>query len=248
VRTQTYQYLDLLPGAKRSGYARSLLQFGLPNHDGVTMWLSPGTNGVTEFGVRYGRGRLKNQPVSIFELIRTLLVLTCKPPETIKEATLYMLNPSLVGPDGGMRASADLISGLKRDTSFVSRVMYGAQDQEREYNLSLFSFAPELLRRDIRKPESEVSQADAARLIASAILGTAVRTKQMTSLEAENQAQKVGLALYEIIHGGPVVITSPDAPFGTEPLTRTQMIDVLWKLLISTDITTPLGDLWWYRV
>ncbi len=254
-RADDVTFSDMLPGDALEPVIRALLSRGTLNADSKTLWLLTGTSKPTEFGVSKGKTKIKlDEPVSLFEILRTLLVLRCLPPPSAKQAVLQESAP-LEGSVGS-RVQRDLLSGLSRDLSFVSRVFYRSQDHERAFDLSLFSFAPDLLLQDLRKPESAFNMRDASKLLASAALNLYVHRSVITPQEAENLQQELSFSIARDLLDDPNVDLQASGELRFKPLTRRMLIEflgiVLSKESVKNDASSTeeptLGEVWWDRL
>ncbi len=245
-RSESIHFTDLLPGDSLESSLRSLLARGTKNSDGKMLWLLPATKKPTEFGIMKGTPVLTiHEPVSMLEVLRDLLVLRCLPPPSAKEALL--LGASLTEGSGESRVSRDRISDLPRDTSFVSRVLYRAQDREKEFDLSLFTYAPHLLSQPSRKSDTALSVKDGADLLASGLLNLLVHGVLVTPQAAENKASELSMVLRKQFLDGAI----DDSIAAARPLTRSMLLTFLATVL---DGSTPssdepsLAETWWTRV
>ncbi|MSR67759.1 VCBS repeat-containing protein [Candidatus Peribacteria bacterium] len=255
-RAADVSFSDMLPGDALEPVIRALLSRGTLNADLKTLWLLTGTSKPTEFGVSKGKTKIKlDEPISLFETLRTLLVLRCLPPPSAKQALLQESAP-LEG-SAGSRVQRDLLSGLPRDLSFVSRVFYRSQDRERAFNLSLFSFAPDLLLQDVRRPESAINMLDASKLLASAALNLYVHRSVVTPQEAGNLQQELSFSIARELLDDPNVNLQDSGELRFKPLTRRMLIEFLGIVLsketqseetASSSEEPTLGQVWWDRL
>ena len=190
-RSSTVVLPDVLPGDKKYADIAELLSWGTKNAEGKMLWLLTGTARPTEFGIEFGGAPLRaGDYASVLETLRALLVLQCLPPETASAVRGNPLKGLLKEGSGESRVPKDRVSNLPRDTSFASRVLYRSQDRTKEFDLSLFTYAPWLLMQPTRDPMDGLSIRDGADLLASGLMGVLVRTKVLTPQQAQ---EKVGI-------------------------------------------------------
>lgn len=243
-RPKDLAFVDVLPGDQNENDLREILSRGITNEKGKILWLLPATKRPTEYGVAKGSTRLSIDEIpTTLETLRDLLVLTCLP---------YDYNE----PDSGdSRISRDNISNLPRDKSFVSRVFYRAQDSIRLFNLSLFSYAQNILRLPTRSPADPLSIGEASSILSSALLHMTVSQEILTPQEAENLAEPLTSAIAQQLLGTNIDWRS-EAILKNTPFTREMLISFLATVLqnrtsvSSATSSNPvsLGDLWWERV
>ena len=242
-RSVSVNFTDLLPDDPLEDAVRELLALGTKNADDKMLWLLTGTRKPTEFGITKGSPKISlDEPVSLLETLRSLLVLRCLPPPSAKEAVL-----SAQSSDGsrGRRALQDFLSGLPRTTTFVSRTLYRAQDHEREFDLSLLTYAPHLLQRKPQSPDASISVEDASDLLSSAFLNLLVHQTVLTPQEAENKAQELAMALKRAFLGDDLSSSR------TLPLTRRMLLQFLATVIHRDDAKAnvpSLGEVWWKRI
>ncbi len=251
-RASNVWFTDLPPGESLEHEINGLLQFFI-ERDGRAMWLLTGTTRTTEFGVTSGRSPLRlDEPVSLLELVRSALILNCLPPASVAESHGAVVRAAEAAT-AEQRVARDRVSNLARDASLASRLMYRAQDHIREFDLSLFTYAPELLRADVVRPSEPYSLDDAASFLSSSILNGAVKQGVMTPLNAENYVQVLRAAvLKDLIAYNPIQMSVSTAQVA---LTRRQLMHFLnvvttqelEKVLIDPE-TLPLGQIWWDRL
>jgi hypothetical protein len=123
----------------------------------------------------------------------------------------------------------------------MSRVFHSAQRPTGEYNLTLFTYASELLHGEPRGPNGVVSVEEASRLLASSAVYTRVRLGLLAPDDAEKRSAELALAIQkQFAPGG-----------GKEPLRWRMLIeflsDVLGPELASApaDAVPSLGEAWW---
>ena len=190
------------------------------------------------------------EPVSVIETIRGLLVLSCLPPYTPDE----MKKKGFEGSPNS-KVPRDMISNLPRDTSFPSRTLYRSQDHQREFNLSLFTYAQELLRKDPRSPASPMTLDEAASLLSSALLRIAVAQKHLSPQAAEKKSADLRLAIARDLLGSSLDWRDTSVLKRT-PFTRGMFLQFLGTVIQNRTYTTPsvsttgvsLGQVWWLRV
>ncbi len=251
-RADQVTFSDLFPGDPLEPFLREVLSRSAKNTDQKDLWLLPATMRPVEFGIAKGQTKLSlAEPVSIMETIRGLLVLRCLPPPTVKET----LNPPNGNEgSGGNRVPRDRISDLPRDASFASRVLYRAQDHEKEFNLSLFTYAQNLLRKDARSPAGGLSVEEGSEILSSALLTLLVRQKILSPQNGELKAAELTFALQKTFLGGNLNWRT-DSSAKTQPFTRKMLFEffatVLTKRHLSvtaSDSEISLGQIWWERV
>jgi hypothetical protein len=245
-------FTDLQPGKKLFADASRLLRYGTVNADGKTLWLLTGTDGMTEFGVVMGEAVLKaGKTVTVAELLRTLEVLRCRPPETAKTVATELLSGETqrTAGTGDRRTGRDAISGLSRGAGLVERVMFASQDRETLYNLSLLSYAPEIVKGVIRDPGTEISVEEGSAMMASALLGIGLQEGVINAQEAENLASSLKEAI------GKALLPGSNPEGRKQPLTRAMLVEFLstvvnGKVEDSEEVPTrlPVAELWWERV
>ncbi len=250
-RSADFSYSDVLPGNSLATDITNLLRHGTRNSDDRMMWLLSGTTRPTEFGVNKGSSTLNlEEPPSIVEVIRTLLVLSCLPPDTPIDAKNKEFDGS-----GKSKIAREAISNLPRDSSFASRVLYKAQDHQRAYDLSLFTFAPELLRQEKRAPGSVMSVGEATSLMASTLLRMIVLQERLTPQAATGEAEALRFAIAKDLLGTDVDWRDASL-LATTPFTRHMLIRFLATVVNRRTFITPfasgpsasLGSIWWERV
>jgi hypothetical protein len=144
---------------------------------------------------------------------------------------------------GESRIPRDRISDLPRDETLASRILYRSQDRIKEFDLSLFSFAPNLLKGDFRSPTSPMSVREASELLSSALLSILVKNHVLTYVEAEGKMQELSYAMLEEFLGTDV--TDRDTTLGDKTVfTRLQFIHFLSEAVkgveqeAATDLTS----------
>lgn len=257
-RPKKVSFSDILPGDALEPVLRDILSRGTKNGDDKILWLLPANKKPTEFGVTKGTPTIDlDQPVSLFEGLRTLLVLRCLPPLSAKEFILSSertLEGSLES-----RVPRDRLSGLQRDLSFVSRVFYRAQDHEREFDLSLLKYAPDLLAGETRDPDSPLSVGDGSALLASGLLNLAVHESLITPQDAEIMAEGLALHFARYFLGTPDLERGSSSMLRTLPLTRKMLVEFLGAVLKketvpvdapkkSSEEERSVGESWWRRL
>ena len=250
-RAKDLSFVDVLPGDSQSSDIAELLTRSTENSDERTLWLLPGTLRPVEFGVDKGLSRLNlDDAASVLETIRSLLVLSCLPPYTLAEVKDKGFDGSL-----NSKIPRDMISNLPRDTSLASRILFRAEDHQRLFDLSLFTYAPELLRKDPRSPASPFTVEEGASFLASALLRIAVTNQVLTPQAAEAKAQELKVAILKDF------VSSDDLKdpnlLQRIPLTRAMLLKFLStvsqnRTFISPDApsapTVSVGEIWWTRV
>lgn len=178
-------FSDILPGDPQEEDVRHLVGLGIGNDQQRTLWLIPGTRRPTEFGVTQGRITLAlDEPVSLMELLRTALVLSCQPPPSQTTVRSWNGTPPLVGT-AGSRVSQDRLAGMPRNDSLLSRIFFASQDHAQEFDLSLLTYADAVLNsKEARDPFGPISAKDGSRILASATMGLAIRQGSITPQQA----------------------------------------------------------------
>lgn len=238
-RQSDVEFADIFPGDAAEPLVRAALAYGTRDAAGRMLWLVPATRRPTEYGVAQGQTRfLPNEPITMLETLRALLVLSCLPPETAVEAAIPLASKPVVQGSSETRVARDRISDLPRDTSFASRVLYRAQDHQQEYDLSLFTYAPTSLRKVVRPPADPFSVAEASDILASGILGIAVRNRLLSPQDAQNLAAEFAAALTNDFSDG-----EPETN-GTKPFTRAMLLQGLSLVFRSREraADTPSED------
>lgn len=252
-------FTDILPGDPFEVGVRELLSRGTENADGKILWLLPATKKPTEFGVMKGSIDIGlDAPVSLLEALRSLLVLRCLPPETARQSI-----PGIVRAIEGSaeaRVPRDRISGLPRSSDFASRILYRSQDHQKEFDLSLFTFAPDLLLGETRRPDSVLSIADGASLLVSGLLNIYVHEGILTTAEAEMMVQDLRLSFVRSFVGGSLDDAMNQALIHRLPFLRKHLYAFLSEVLLHHEPTEDekaleslgekpsLGQLWWERL
>ncbi|MDD4934122.1 MAG: hypothetical protein PHO89_11750, partial [Methylacidiphilaceae bacterium] len=251
-READVMFVDLSPGSRLFADATHLLKFGTVNGDGKTLWLLTGTEGTTEYGVRTGEARLgPEKPVTIAELLRTLEVLRCRPPATAKAVATELLagETNRGAGSGDRRAARDALTGMTRGAGFLERILFASQDRETLYNLSLLTYAPEMLKGETRSPGAQVSVEEGSAILGSALLTIGLQEGVINAQEAENLATKLKAAIAEEIAPGSTEATRK------QPLTRKMLVEFLATVVTGrvesseeTPTRVPIGEIWWERV
>lgn len=257
-RPKKVSFSDILPGDTLEPVLRDILSRGTKNGDDKILWLLPANKKPTEFGIIKGTPTIDlDEPVSLFEALRTLLVLRCLPPLSSKEFILSS-SQSIEG-SGDSRVSRDRLSDLPRDLSFVSRTFYRAQDHERTFDLFLLKFAPDLLTRESRKPDAPLSIGEGSALLASGLLNLAVHESLINPQDAETMAEALTLHFSKYFLGTPELDRSSESLLRTLPLTRKMLIEFLGavfeKEIVPDDApkkssqeNRSVGEGWWERL
>jgi hypothetical protein len=233
---------------------RLLLTVGTPDESGRVRWLITGQ--PSDYGVRAGVVRVAPElPVTRVALLHALLVATCHPLETFAEAEQRLAGGEVDVGGGGTADrifSPDRYTGAADTPEFASRVLHSAQRPIREYNLSLFSFTPDLLRADqTRHPNGTVSINEAGKLLTSAMLYTRVKSGTMTRLRAEETFSELQASILRELTG---VAEDDMWRLGNvgdgKALTWGQLVvflsDVLGPELAATPLPSkPDGEAWW---
>jgi hypothetical protein len=262
-RPPQISFTDLFPGDPSYPDIKELHSFSLENSAKEKLWLLPATSRPTEFGIEKGQTTLgRTEPVSILETLRTLLVLTCQAPDTAATLRLNAL-PTVQG-SAETKVPRDRISGLERDSTFASRILYKAQDHQTYLDLSLFTFASSLLRNEqTRSPASGLSVLEASDLLSSSLLHLAL-TEQLLSLEeAQNLSTDLSFSiLKELLTFTDITdvnLERDTQTLKTIPFTRQMLLQILRSFLLQKP-TLPqsvgeewpagrsLGEDWWERV
>ena len=250
-RSTSVRFSDLRPGDPLFVDIARLLTLGSLNADDKTLWLLPATRHLAEFGVPSADVSLKpDTPVMIDETIRSLLVLSCLPIDTVEE--VHSGTPRLEGTPES-RVPRDSLTDLPRNPTLASRILYRSQDHQRAYNLSLFTYAPDLLLGVTKKPQASFSASEAAGIFASTLLGIAVRDGLITPQEAELKAEPLRNGILASLLGKDSLTWRDGEPGNTIPLTRRMLMEFLAAATINEDSSSahmpvPIGQLWWERV
>ncbi len=255
-RSTALSFVDLLPGDPRHADIRDLLSRGIVNAADQMLWLIPGNLRPTEFGVTKGQSRLGiDEPISVLETVRNLLVFACLAPDTRTQALAGLSVKEVIQGTGETRTARDRLSNLPRDASFASRVMYRAQDRLKEFDLSLVRYAPALLLEETRLPGASLNLKDASDLMASALLMTMVRQSILSPQRAEELEGAVSAAISRQLLGKEVNWRD-EGMLKNTVFTRGMLLEFLATALqnrkfVSTQKITsllPLGEIWWERV
>ncbi|MDZ4217029.1 MAG: hypothetical protein U1C97_01785 [Candidatus Gracilibacteria bacterium] len=249
-RSKEFSFTNILPGDPLSKDIATLLTKATENEDKKLIWLLTGTSRPTEFGIARGSSVLDlEESPALLDILRTLLVLSCSPPETPKTSTNKIFNGSL-----STKIPRDMISNLPRDSSFASRTLYKAEDHQREYELSFFSFAPDLLTKDPTPPATPLNLDQASGLLASTLLRIAVLQGIITPEDAEGLASALRKTIAQELLG--TVFDWREENILTQtPFTRSMLIHFLSIVLehrttqtLSSPDPVSLGEIWWERV
>lgn len=148
----------------------------------------------------------------------------------------------------------DVLTGLKKDATLLSRLSYAAQEKTLPYNLHMLSFDPEYLRANARLPLAIVSRADAARILSSMFLVKAVRAGTISTEKASQFAQELRYAIQsDLVHRKTDWRTDQGGDLA-EPLTNGDLVRILSaplrSLRTSSDTATEmsLGLQWYFRI
>ncbi|MFA5799919.1 MAG: hypothetical protein WC840_03080, partial [Candidatus Peribacteraceae bacterium] len=257
-RAISMRFKDVPPGEALYPDVRMLLTYGVENSEGKTLWLLPGTRDFTEYGVEKGEGVFEGgESASVVETLRSLLLLTCRPPETAMEVTKTLLTGKRKTVAGSPEqwVTRDRVSNLERGPGFASRVLYRSQDHERAYDLSLFTYAPGLLRKETRDTLSPLTVEEGAELLASALLGVAVKEGVVSPVEAEGKAGVIAEALQAEFLKRTSVTWREEGLARSTLFTREMLIEFLATVLtgrtergVETEMDLPVGELWWERI
>jgi len=252
------RFRDLAPGDSLYPDVRMLLTYGVANSEGKTLWLMAGTRDTTEYGVEKGEGVFGGgEPASVMETLRALLLLTCRPPETAMEVTKTLLTGKreMVAGSAEQWVTRDRVSNLERGPGFPSRVLYRSQDHERAYDLSLFTYAQGLLRKEARDTLSPLTVEEGSQLLASALLGMAVKEGVESPVEAEGKAGVIAEALQAEFLKRRSVTWREEGLSRSALFTREMLIEFLATVLTGrtergaeTETDLPAGELWWERI
>lgn len=256
-RSTAVTFSDLLPGDPLQVDLSKVLTLGVKNAAEKTLWLIPATRRPTEFGVTKGQTRfLPNEPVTMLETVRNLLVLTCLPPDTRMQAMLGLATKEVIQGSAETRVARDRLSDLPRDDSFASRILYRAQDHLKEFDLSLFAYAGTLLHEDVRSPASGLSLKEAGDMLASSLLLIYVRQGTMTPQEAEGRETEISAAISRDLLGKDLDWRD-EGLLAATPFTRKMLLQFLVTVtqdrrsavsLESVFSQVPIGELWWERL
>jgi hypothetical protein len=257
-RADTFNFTDVRPGDDLFSDVRLVLQYGVKSAEGEMLWLLPGTRILGEAGVKKGQGMLlASELPSVLETLRALLLLTCRPPETRSTVTksLLMDKNDFGAGSAEQRVSRDRISDMKRTASYASRVLYQSQDHERAFDLSLLKFAEGFLREEPRDPLSALTVGEASDVLASAVLGIAVKSMVLTPQDAETKAQEVSEAIKAMFLHRTSVTWREEGLAEQTPFTRAMLVEFLATVITgrtdmneSPTVVPPVGELWWERV
>lgn len=257
-RPKKVSFTDILPGDTLEPLLRDILSRGTKNGDEKTLWLLPANKKPTEFGIIKGTPTIDlDEPVSLFEALRTLLVLRCLPPLSAKEFILSS-SQSIEG-SADSRVSRDRLSDLPRDLTFVSRTFYRAQDHERAFDLFLLKFSPELLSGETRKPDAPLSIGEGSALLASGLLNLYVHEGAMNPQDAELLAESLALHFSRYFLQEPELDRGSSSLLRTLPLTREMLMEFLGAVLEketvpvdapkkSSEENRSVGESWWERL
>lgn len=256
-RSTAVTFSDLLPGDPLQVDLSKMLTFGVKNAAEKTLWLIPATRRPTEFGVTKGQTKfLPNEPVTMLETVRNLLVLTCLPPDTRMQAMLGLATKEVIQGSAETRVARDRLSDLPRDDSLASRILYRAQDHLKEFDLSLFAYAGTLLHEDVRSPASGLSLREAGDMLASSLLLMYVRQGTMTPQEAEGRETEISAAISRDLLGKDLDWRD-EGLLASTPFTRKMLLQFLVTVtqdrrtavsLESMFSQVPIGELWWERL
>ena len=254
-RASTIRFSDLLPGDPLYLSINRLLTLGTKNADDKTLWLLPATRHLSEQGVTAADIPLNpDQPVSLEETIRSLLLVSCLPFDTAAATRAAQAGTlALAGGTLQSRASRDRLTDLPRNPTLASRILYRAQDHAKAYDLSLFTYAQDLLSDTARKSQSSFSASDASTLFSSALLGIAIRDRLITPQDAEVQAPTVRNAILASLLDKDALTWRDGDPGTTVPLTRRMLLTFLAQITANeiqttNDVPIPIGKLWWERI
>jgi hypothetical protein len=174
------------------------------------------------------------------------------------------------------RVPRDRISGLERDSTFASRILFKAQDRQTYLDLSLFTFAPSFLRNEeTRSPASGLNILEASDLLASSLLHLALNQNLLSLEEAQNLSQEVSLSILKQLLTftdlQDINLERDSQTLRTIPFTREMMLTILRQFLLQKPLSDPatpsatkpvlpqsigeewpagrsLGEDWWERV
>lgn len=255
-RPSAVSFADVLPGDPLFDGLRELVSRSTKNSAKQTLWLISGARRPTEFGIVRGQTKASiSEPVSILETIRDILVLACLPPDTALDVMSGKDKAGNRQGSGESRVARDRISGLPRDASFASRVLYRAQDHQKEFDLSLFTYVPELLRGKERSPGSGLSVIEASRLLSSGLLMIHVKEKSLSPLQAENTMEELSAAIRKDLIGKDVDWRD-ESSLKAVPFTKGMLLQFLTTVVsgkmsvssVPTPSTFSLGEIWWERI
>lgn len=256
-RASSIAFTDLLPGDTMHADIRDLLMRGTKNAADQILWLLPATRRPTEFGILHGEAKVATaEPVSLIETIRALLVLNCIPPDTRLQAMLGLSSKEVIQGSMETRVSRDRLSDLPRDASFASRVLYRAQDHQKEFDLSLISYASNIERAETRSPASGLNVQEGSDLLASALLVMLVNQGSISPQKADLIASSVSSAISRDLLGKELNWRDEGLLVRT-PLTREMLLKYLAtvvqnkrhvSLVSKVSSTLSLGDIWWERL
>ena len=153
------------------------------------------------------------------------------------------------------RVTRDRVSNLERGPGFTSRVLYRSQDHERAYDLSLFTYAQGLLRKETRDPLSSLTVEEGSQLLASALLGVAVKEGVVSPVEAEGKAGVIAEALQAEFLKRTSVTWREEGLARSTLFTREMLTEFLATVVTGrtergaeTETDLPVGELWWERI
>ncbi len=256
-RASGISFMDLLPGDTTHADIRELLMRGTRNAAEQILWLLPATRRPTEFGILRGQARIAaDEPVSLLETVRALLVLNCMSPDTRLQAMLGLSSKEVIQGSVETRVSRDRLSDLPRDASFASRVLYRAQDHQKEYDLSLISYASNIERQETRSPASGLNVQEGSDLLASALLVMLVNQGSISPQKADLIASSVSSAISRELLGKELNWRDEGLLVRT-PFTRGMLLKYLGTVVLNrrhvsvaskVSSTLSLGEIWWERL
>ncbi len=245
-RSAKITVMDLLPGDEFYDDLTELLSRRVKNSAGKNLWLVTGTSLPAEFGIEKGQINAKlADPVSLLETLRSLLVLACLPPPTAQEVVRSIHHSQQ--SQGNRPVSRDLISGLQRNTTFTSRILFRSQDQQKEFLQSLFTYYPAFLRQNIRSPMSGLSVTEASQILASGLLMMNVKAQSLSQQDAEKKFQELSAAIRKDILGTESSWREANS-LNTTPFTRRMLLEFLATVVNKKTSVSPLGEIWWDRI
>jgi hypothetical protein len=248
VRANTVTFSDVAPGERFFADLQALLPLGMKNADGKTLWTYTG-NGLTEYGVEHGEARLNpSDGVTLASFLRTSLGYLCQPPST-RMAVITGRDKNVQGTADNL-SPRDLLTGLSKDATLLSRLSFATQEKTLPFNLHMLSFDTEHLRSNVKNPMSVVSKGDAAGMLASMFLVKAVRQGVISTEKASQLAEPLRYALQEdLVHRKADWRTDKGGDLAV-PLTNGEFVSLLAAPIrvLHPDTNTPLSlALQWYR-
>jgi len=197
-RYNQFTFLDVLPGHPFYESLQTLMQYWIPNSQGERLYLHPGTNRLTEFGIPKGQALANlSEPVSAIKVERALQIALGWPWAARSEGDQKKV---IVAGTANQFSNANIF-GLSPSILLLYRIAIRAETPVTLYNFSLFTFAPELQRLSARSPWHPFSLYESAQLFASAFLVSAANQGAITPQEAGNLAADAHKKILEYLAG-----------------------------------------------